>query len=121
MSSDERMRILRLIESGQISAEEGDRLINALDTAGSRARTRTDTPRLLRVRVTDLDSKRRKVNVTIPVSLINTAIELGARLTPNNETSIIEQVMHAIARGTTGRVVDLHDLEASEQIEIFVE
>jgi hypothetical protein len=120
-SSDERLRILRLIESGQVKAEEGAQLIDALGESATRDRARAGVrPSILRVRVTDLSSHRQKVNVTIPVSLIDIGIKLGARLFPRGGPTI-EELRRVLESGTTGRVFDLQDLEEGERVEIFVE
>ena len=120
-SSDERLRILRLIESGQVKAEEGAQLIDALGESAARDRARPGArPSILRVRVTDLSTHRQKVNVTIPVSLIDIGIKLGARLFPRGGPTI-EELGRVVDSGTTGRVFDLQDLEEGERVEIFVE
>jgi hypothetical protein len=120
--SEERMRILKLIESGQVKAEEGAQLLEALGDGQERDRSRARArPKLLRVRVTDLNSHRQKVNVTIPVSLISIGLKLGARLAPLVATASGADILEAIEQGTTGRIFEVQDFEESERIEIFVE
>ncbi|MFO7167620.1 MAG: hypothetical protein DIU80_006285 [Chloroflexota bacterium] len=119
-TADERMRILRLVESGQVSAEEGARLLEAMGGEAARERAHP-TPRSLRVLVTDLNTHRNKVNVTIPASLVGMGIKLGAQLLPRIADTPAEQILRAIESGKTGRVFEFHDLEENERIEIFVE
>lgn len=120
-SLEERMRILKLIESSQISAEEGANLLDALSDDTTRMRNRSAMrAHILRVRVTDLNSHRQKVNVTVPVSLIDIGIKLGARLFPHGGPNI-DEIKRTIESGATGRVFDLQDLDQAERIEIFVE
>lgn len=118
--SEERLRVLRMIENGQMRAEEGARLLDALaeprDTPRSRQQART-----LRVRVSDLGSGRQKLNVTVPVSLIGVGVKLGARLLPRSSTSTIEELQHMIESGMSGRIYEMQDIEQGERIEIFVE
>jgi hypothetical protein len=119
---DERMRILRLVQSGQISAEEGSRLLDAVGADAARERARpAPRPRSLRVQVTDLGTHRNKVNVTIPASLVSMGVKLGARLMPRVADTPVEEILRAIESGRTGRVFEFHDLEENERIEIFVE
>jgi hypothetical protein len=120
MSSEERLHILKLIESGLISAEEGTRLIDAL---GEPARERSRTPRSqsLRVIVTDLTNRRQKLNVTIPISLVGVGLKLGARFFPRMSPGHAEDILRAIDSGTPGRFFEYQDLEEGERIEIFVE
>jgi hypothetical protein len=119
---DERIRILRLVESGQVSAEEGARLLETIGGDAARERARpASQPRSLRVLVTDLGTHRNKINVTIPSSLVGMGIKLGAQLMPRMAGTPMEQILGAIESGKTGRVFEFHDLEENERVEIFVE
>ncbi|NOK60449.1 MAG: hypothetical protein GFH27_549281n157 [Chloroflexi bacterium AL-W] len=120
--SDESLRILEMVESGQISAEEGSRLFEALRENVQRTKMDTPpTPRSIRVRVTDLSTHRYKMNVTIPIGLLNVGIKLGARFVPRGSNVAAEQLLRSIDSGVTGRVFEMQDLEEGERIEIFVE
>ena len=119
--SEERLRILRMIESGQVSAEQGGQLIEAL---GERERPRAPAqPRTLRVRVTDLSTRRQKINVTIPVSLVGIGLKLGARLARRIaiDGANADQIMRAIEDGSTGRIFEVQDLDEGERVEVIVE
>ena len=119
--SEERLRILKMIESGQVSAEEGSQLIEALGEP-ARERTRSSTPpRTLRVRVTNLATRRQTINVTIPVSLVGIGLKLGARLAPRMADANIDEIMRAIDSGSLGRIFEMQDLDEGERVEIFVE
>ena len=120
--TEERLRILKLIESGQVSAEEGGQLIEALAENQERDRPRGAVqPRVLRVRVTDVSSRRQKINVTIPVSLVGIGLKLGAKLARRMESANADQIMRAIEGGTLGRIFEMQDLDEGERVEIFVE
>ena len=120
--SEERLRILKLIESGQVSAEEGGQLIEALAANQERDRPRGAVqPRVLRVRVTDVSSRRQKINVTIPVSLVGIGLKLGAKLVRRMESANADQIMRAIEGGALGRIFEMQDLDEGERVEIFVE
>ena len=120
--SEERLRILKLIESGQVSAEEGGQLIEALAENQERDRPRgAAQPRVLRVRVTDVSSRRQKINVTIPVSLVGIGLKLGAKLARRMESANTDQIMRAIEGGSLGRIFEMQDLDEGERVEIFVE
>ena len=121
-NTDERFRILKLIESGQVTAEQGAQLIEALGEPASRERPRaTQPPRTLRVRVTDLSTRRQKINVTIPVSLVEVGLKLGARLAPHVAGANADEIMAKIDGGATGRIFEMQDLDQGERVEIFVE
>jgi hypothetical protein len=121
-ADNERDKILQMIEAGRISADEAARLLDAIgsdrdfDRPAERLRSR-----LVRVRVSDSNQHRTRVSVTIPVSLINVGLRLGARLAPQLNDSALAELLHTIESGKTGRLLEWQDLEENERIEIFVE
>lgn len=119
--SEERLRILKMIESGQVSAEEGSQLIEALGEPARERPRASAPPRTLRVRVTNLVTRRQTINVTIPVSLVGIGLKLGARLAPRMAEANIEEIMRAIDSGSLGRIFEMQDLDEGERVEIFVE
>jgi hypothetical protein len=124
-TTEERLQILRMIEEGKISAAEGADLLRALERNGGGKAVQpmkgASVPRWFRVRVTDLNTGRNKVNVNIPMGLVNVGIKMGARFAPNVEGLDYEAVSEAIRSGTHGKVVDITDDERGERVEIFVE
>lgn len=119
-STDERIRILRMVESGNVTAEEAARLLDSLQVKQEHTDERKRN-RIVRVRVTNLANNRQKANVTVPVSLIDVGLRLATRLVPQIRGSALEDLLHAIENGTTGRLLDLQDLEEGERIEIYAE
>lgn len=117
-SSAERMMILRMVEQGKISAEEGARLLAALGgqtESESKPRTNVfDTSRLLQVRVSDLVNNRQKVNVNVPVGLF----QLVWRWLPATAQEEIEKVQQAIESGASGRIVEVVDQDSGVRVEI---
>jgi len=73
------------------------------------------------VRVTDLDTGKNKVNVNIPMGLVNVGMKMGARFAPNVEGLNFEEIMEAIRSGAQGKIVDVVDDEDGERVEIFIE
>jgi hypothetical protein len=120
-TSEERMKILDMVREGKVSAEEGARLLQALQTGAKKGNTSTRDPRWLRVRVTDLKTQRAKVSVNIPMSLVNVGIKMGARFAPTSANFNYGEVMEAIKGGATGKIVDIEDENESERVEIWVE
>jgi hypothetical protein len=129
-TSEERMRILQMIQEGKITAEEGAKLLEAL---GKNKRPpvppmppRPPYPpgrdaRLLRVRITDLKTGKTKVNVNIPMGLVNVGIRLGARFMPTSADVDFDEIMTAIDEGASGKVVDVEDVESGEHVEVWIE
>jgi hypothetical protein len=122
-TAEERMRILQMIQEGTISAEEGANLLQAL-SSGSKPKNPpppSRDPRLLRVRITDLTTGKTKVNVNIPMGLVNVGIKLGARFAPTSADINYDEIMDSIRSGTTGKVADVEDAESNEHVEIWLE
>ena len=120
ISTDERNHILYMVESGKVTAAQAAQLLDSLEWESERSRERSRN-RTARVRVTNLATNRQKVNVTIPVSLIQVGLRLGTRLVPQVSGSALEDLLRAIESGATGRLLDLQDLEEGERVEIFAE
>jgi len=122
---EERMKILKMIEEGKISAEEGARLLAALNqtrkTASSGMQVGGGSPRWLRVRVTDVRTGRSKASVQIPLTLVDAGLKIGAHFAPEVEGVDMSNVMDALRAGMTGKIIDVVDDEDGEHVEIFVE
>jgi len=161
-SSEERMMILRMVEEGKITPEEGARLLAAMgereaaaSPAGATAPvgaaeganggygsygadqgwsgTAYGSPaygsdfgstqpgsmggRVFHVRVTNGASGKPKVDVNIPLSLV----DFGLRFIPPNSKVDVQKLREAIASGTRGRIVDVMDSEKGDHVEIFFE
>jgi len=120
---DERNRILHMIESGQMTADQAAQLLDALGPERDRPIINRTRNRTLRIRVTNTAANRRKINLdaTLPVYLIEVSLRLGTRLIPQLSGSAIEGLLRSIEEGATGRLLDMQDLEAGERVEIFAE
>ena len=120
---DERMKILRMLEQGKLSADEASRLLRALakGVSETRAATQDGESRWMRIRVTDLDGHRAAVNVNLPMRLVNIALRLGAQFIPEEEDIDLEELAEALKAGLTGKIVDVIDEEEGRQVEIYVE
>ena len=130
VSTEERMRILMMIQEGKVSAAEGARLIEALDDLSkpsppapqpSRGYESSGKPSYLRVLVTDTDTGKTRVNVRLPVSLINSGMRMGARFAPEIEGLDMEDLNAWLNSGEIGQIVDIFDEEDGEHIEVFLE
>lgn len=124
-SSEERMQILKMIEDGKISAGEGAELLRALDQDARGAAPPplrgVSKPRWFRVRVTDIVNGRNKVNVNIPMGLVNVGLKMGARFVPEDDSIEFQQIMDAVRSGRQGKVFDYTNEDEGERVEIFVE
>ncbi len=126
--TEERMQILRLLEQGTITAGDAAKLLAALEAGEKKSRTNDTakraggaTARWLRVRVTDQTTGKRKVNISLPVGLVNVAVKMGARFAPEIEGLDMEEIIGVIQSGEQGKVIDIEDDADNERVEIFVE
>lgn len=125
-TTEERMKILKMIEENKISAAEGARLLSALSgpkkkpIPGFTPRP-TSGAKWLRVKVTDEVTGRSKASVQIPISLMEAGMKIGARFSAEIDGVHLDTIMQAIQDGMTGKIVDVMDEEQGEHVEIFVE
>ena len=120
---EERVKILKMLEEGKLSAEEATRLLQAL-TRGKvdrKASKPEGKARWLRVRVTDLSGEKTSATVTVPTGLENVGLKLGAQFIPNVEELDLEKLSEALQQGITGKVVEVVDEAEGQRVEIYVE
>lgn len=124
---EERMQILKMVEAKQITAEEAAKLLAAL---GEKDRRESNGPqpspattgKWFRVCVTDLRTGRRKVNVNIPLGLVDVGLKMGAKFAPAGVEGLdMNQIIDVIKSGGHGKVVDVQDEEDGEHVEVFIE
>jgi hypothetical protein len=119
------MKILKMIEEGKLSAEEGTKLLSALSSPKTPVPPRTPGmpggPRWLRIRVTDTRTGRSKASVQIPLALVDAGMKIGAHFAPEVEGVNMSNVMEALRAGVTGKIIDVTDEEDGEHVEIYVE
>ena len=115
-----RSDILNQLASGDISADEAARLLGA-PLAGSRAPSLAAAHRWLRVRVTDLDTGRQKVNVNLPLAWVEVGLKIGAQYETRLAGIDLGELMAQIQSGAQGRIVEVEDLEDGERVEVFVD
>jgi len=122
-TAEERMQVLKMIHSGQVTAEEGARLLEILGEDRPRKDTQPESrgkgPRQFHIRVTDLETGRQKIDLRLPWRLVNVGINMGARFA--REEIRAEDFIEAIQAGAEGKIIDVVDEEDSERVEIFVE
>jgi hypothetical protein len=131
-STEERMKILKMIEEGKISAEDGAKLLAALSSdrknpppprgfAPNTPGVSGNGGRYFRIRVSDAATGKSKVNVNIPMNLVNVGLRMGARFAPELGGLDMSELQNAINAGMTGKIIDVTDDEDGDHVEIFVE
>jgi hypothetical protein len=123
-TTEERMQILNMVAEGKISAVDGAKLLAALEPEKKEARVmaeRPSAPKWFRVRVTDLETGKNKVNVNLPMSLVDVGTRMGARFAPELEGMDFGDIIEQIKSGAQGKIIEVEDAEGGERVEIYVE
>jgi hypothetical protein len=125
VTSDERLRILKMIQEGKITADEGAKLLSALREARPvpprppMPVTRGSGQGWLRVRVTDMATGRTKVNVNLPLGLVDAGMNIATQFVPDIN---LTQIAEAVKSGQLeGKIVDVYDEEDGEHVEVFID
>jgi hypothetical protein len=124
--SEERMRILKMLEEHKITAEEAAKLLAAIGegggaAVGQRQGRGAQAGKWLRIRVTDIATGRSKASVQIPLGLLDAGMKIGAHFAPEVEGVDMSNVLDAVHSGVTGKIIDVTDDKDGEHVEIFVE
>ena len=128
-SPEERLHVLKMIQEGNITAEEGVKLLEALEKKGQPQNTSgkspteagTVSPRWMRIIITDLDTNREKINIRLPANVVDAGFKMGARFSPDLKGSDANPILQALQAGETGKVIDICDDDSCERIEINLE
>jgi hypothetical protein len=150
VSSEERLKILTMIEEGKISAAEGSQLLESLNkgpepdadpeitpaTAATPATATTPAaaprpsppapvpaggPRWFRVRVTDTKSGKPKTTVNLPLNLVNWGMRIGAQFAPEVANINLDELGEILQSSTEGKIIDVLDEEDGEHVEIYID
>ncbi|MGB9824955.1 MAG: SHOCT-like domain-containing protein [Candidatus Hydrothermia bacterium] len=113
---DEVKRILKMIEEGKITSEEGFKLLNALEEVSF------TQPRgkFLKIYIRDEEDV---INITLPVNLlkfITNFLPAKAKMTLQENEVDLREILNAIQEGANGTIVEIQG-EDGEVIKISVE
>ena len=118
--SEERMKILKMLEEGKITVEEATRLIEAIEAPTPAEGEHGGKPGFLRVRV--WEDGQEKVKINVPLALARTvlrAIPGSARQQMNAQGVDIEQLLNEISTMKIGKLVEVED--GSNRVEVVIE
>jgi hypothetical protein len=120
--NDNRLHVLQMLAAGQVSPEEADRLIAALDKEPAAPATRaaevtTGNPRYLRVFVEEHETggdAPTKVNIRVPFQLLRAGVRL-ASLIPDGAKNQINEALRK-----NGVPIDVSQLKPEDLDELVV-
>jgi hypothetical protein len=116
-----RIEVLKMVEAGQLSAADAAARLVAPGKPVVAATRPTGQMRGLHVRVTDLDTGRPKVTVNLPMSLVQVGLSFGSRFAPELDGLDWQAIVDALNDETTGRLVEVEDLEKGERVEVYAD
>jgi hypothetical protein len=128
--SEQKARILRMVEEGKISAEEAVKLLEALGDNGvgqlqvSPVRRPKKFMRFLKIRIFEGDLEKPKVRVAVPVALLKIATKFipeDAKAEINGHNIDLDEILQAVDENTEGKLLEVHDDEDKTRIEIFID
>lgn len=122
----EKLQILNMVQEGKITAEEGVKLLEALedDNPSNNMVYSGTKAKWLKIKVLEPDNTT-KVNVTLPISLINIGVKLAGKFSPEFKSAgltegDVEEILTAIKNGQVGKIVDV-DTEDGTKVEVVIE
>lgn len=122
---EERMKILQMVESGRISANEGATLLNTLGKEQESEKVvkpvSDQDPQWFRVRVTDMVTGKRKAIVNIPFGLMDWGLKIGAQFAPELSDLDMAELGQALRECRANKIVDVIDDVDGEHVEVYVE
>ena len=119
--AEERLQVLKMIEEDKVSVDEGASLLKALESKSSRFASSLKDRRQLRVQVDDSHGGRRKVNVVLPMALVNAGLKIANNYLDDETSEHAAALYEAISSGETGKIIDVHDIEDGEHVQIYLE
>jgi len=136
MMNDEQKMIFEMLKAGEVTAEEAERLMDALGAPAHRTGVQEsgNTPSRLRVLVTE--QGQRKVNVKIPFTVVRLALKLGrgmsglavtfggsdgAKVKEALEQIDLDEILRQLGDGEIPLPCTLVDVEAEGGVNVQVE
>ena len=122
MNSDvNRTEVLKMVESGQLSAIEAMAKLTPPKKPALKLTTPEGQRRWFHVRVTNLDTGQPQVTVNLPMSLVQVGLSIGSRFAPEIDGLDWQTIANALNDETTGQIVEVEDLEEGKRVEVYVE
>lgn len=124
--SEERLQILRMVAEGKVSADEAARLLETLDE--KQQGPDRQRPRWLRIRVHGESRDVPKVNVNLPLSLLDVALAFipeGVRVNVLNRLGggdvDLKALLQVLKEEGAGKIIEVTHEEEGIRIEVTVE
>ena len=112
MSSEATLRILRMVSEGKISAEEAEKLIEAIEGARPQAREIT-------LLIFEKDKEKPNVRINLPLSLARFAMNFVPASVLAKQEIPADTILAALDQAQPGKVFEVKD-EEGKKVEIYL-
>jgi hypothetical protein len=112
MSSEATLRILRMVSEGKISAEEAEKLLEAIEGARPRAREIT-------LLVFEKEKQKPNVRINLPLSLARFAMNFIPASVLAKQEIPADTILAALDQAQPGKVFEVKD-EEGKRVEIYL-
>ena len=116
-----RAEILKMVEAGQLSAAEAAAKLAPPPRPKLALTTPEGKLRWFHVRVSNLNTNQTKVTVNLPMAWVQVGLSLGSHFAPELDGLDWREIAEALNNETTGRLVEVEDLEKGERVEVYVD
>lgn len=134
-NTDEKIRILNMVQDGKITAEEAAKLLEALEVKEEKneveilsnfdgGSSTKGKPRWLRIVVSDTMTGKKKVNLKVPVAFLKSGMNLASKINVGDgvlNQIDLEGVLMANSENPSGVLVDIEETESGEHVLITLE
>ena len=125
-NGNERMMILKMIEEGKVTADEGIKLLTSVQPERNKRKSKiissgNDNQKWFRVKVSDTRTGSNKATVTLPLALMDWGLKVGSQFAPDLEKVDLGDLSEILHDGLDGKIVDVIDEEDGEHVEIFID
>jgi hypothetical protein len=130
-TNEEKMKILSMLQDGIINADQAAQLLDALSSSDEGSKTQSNpgyeatgqkkTGKFFRVRVTDTESGKTRVNVRLPVGMVGAGLKMGMKFSPEIEGLDKDELKSFLESGEVGKIVDVYDDDDGEHVEVYIE
>jgi len=117
-----------MVQDGKLTPEEASQLLEALEmnqyhepSQPAPAARQGPKGRIFRVQVTDVDTGKRRVDVRLPLKLVNAGLKAGLVFAPEIDGLDLSELSEAITSRTVGTLAEIYDESDGESVKVTIE
>ena len=123
--SEERMRILKMLEEGKLTVEEANELLENIENQPPvKSKDAVNNKEIKKVRILVKEQGEEKVNITLPFSLARTALKFIPRRAINNldeEEIDLKEILKTLENDLDPNTPLVNDKDGEDHVLIMVE